>query len=76
MKDVIVTINDVRRGGMCVRGARPWFEMHGLDFRDFLVNGISSTKVEHLGDPLADRAIKSAREAAATVAATVAERKG
>jgi hypothetical protein len=34
-----LTITDVRRS-YCVRGAKSWFDGHGLDFRGFLKNGI------------------------------------
>lgn len=36
-----VTINDVRAAGLCVRGAREWFQRHGLDFRAFLKDGMT-----------------------------------
>lgn len=35
-----VTIDDVRRAGHCVSGARRWFEGHGMDFRRFLKDGL------------------------------------
>lgn len=43
--DFIITINDVRATGHCVRGIKRWFEMNRLDFADFLANGIPAEKV-------------------------------
>ncbi len=55
---MIITINDVRAAGHCVRGARDWFERHGLDFRDFLKSGISEEAFLASGDALAARVVE------------------
>jgi hypothetical protein len=39
MTDPLITINDVRLAGHCVRGAHGWFAQRGLDFRAFVKNG-------------------------------------
>lgn len=46
----IVTITDVRRAGYCAPGIRTWFESMGLDFRDFLKNGIDIERLRETGD--------------------------
>lgn len=58
-----VTIDDVRRSGHCVRGAKDWFDRHGLDFRAFLRDGIDEAEFLTNGDALAERivAMKRAR---------------
>jgi hypothetical protein len=35
-----ITIQDIRDAGYCASGARRWFSEQGLDFRDFMQNGI------------------------------------
>lgn len=52
-EDFIVTVNDVRRTGRCVKGLRRWAELHGLDFRDFVTNGILASKLLATDDHLA-----------------------
>ena len=56
-----ITINDVRRAGHCVRGAREWFERHDLDFRDFLKNGIAEREFLKSGDALARHVVELKR---------------
>ena len=41
MVDDKVYLKDVSNAGYCMRGARAWFRSHGLDFRDFVRNGVS-----------------------------------
>lgn len=43
-EDLVITINDLRPG-ICVPGARRWFEANGLDFRDFLANGMNARQL-------------------------------
>ena len=60
MTEPIVTLEHVRQAGFCLRGVRPWAERHGLDFRDFLINGIAVSRLANLNDAFADRMIKIA----------------
>jgi arsenate reductase-like glutaredoxin family protein len=53
----IVTIQDIRDAGYCPSGARRWFEAHGLDFRDFMANGISEETFLATGDAMATRVV-------------------
>lgn len=57
-------MEDCRRAGHCVRGVRAWFNQAGLDFRDFLKNGIAVEQIESMHDGYADQIIarKRARE--------------
>jgi len=59
---MIITINDIRAAGHCVRGAREWFDRHGLDFRDFVKNGIDEQRFLASGDALAARVVEMKRE--------------
>lgn len=49
MKDLIITIRDFREIGVCPK-SRYWFEKHGLDWRDFVKNGISLETLRATGD--------------------------
>lgn len=48
--DIIVTMADVTKAGVCARGAKGWFADNGLDFRDFWKNGITATRMLAVGD--------------------------
>ena len=59
-----ITIDDVRRAGHCVRGARRWFEAHDLDFRTFLKEGLPAQAFldteDALGIQVVERTIERA----------------
>lgn len=59
--DLIITVEHVRDAGMCVRGAKQWFALHGLDFQKFLTHGIPASEVTALGDVFADKVVALAR---------------
>lgn len=63
---IMVHMRHVRDKGdfganLCTRGARAWFDTNGLDFRDFLDNGLPIETLEALHDALADRVCAAAR---------------
>lgn len=65
---MIVRIGDVRAAGYCVQGARRWAESHGIDFKDFLRDGIDAEVLRQSGDGLALRLltqIEASREVGA-----------
>lgn len=55
-----ITIDDVRRFH-CARGARRWFEVHGLDFRSFLREGIDAETFLASGDQRAAHIVEAKR---------------
>lgn len=61
-----VRFEDIRALGYCSRGARAWFAQHGLDYLDFVRQGLPAERLAALGDALADAAVAQAvkREAA------------
>lgn len=61
MEAEIVRIDDITRAGHCASGARRWFEAHGLDFRDFLKNGLAAETLLATGDALAVRVVEHMR---------------
>lgn len=55
--NLIIRIDDIRKAGHCVTGAKAWFDRHGLDFRDFLKNGIPAAEFIEKGDALSKRIV-------------------
>ena len=53
MSDVRVTMRHIRQCKMCSRGARAFFERHGLDWSEFLRSGIPVDELEQTGDAMA-----------------------
>lgn len=59
--DVIVRMRHIRGAKMCSRGARGFFERHGLDWSKFLEEGIPGSELEATGDALAFQVVEFAR---------------
>jgi len=57
---MIITVSDLRRSQVCPK-ARVWFAKHGLDWRDFVRNGIDADKLTATGDAIALRVVEEAR---------------
>ncbi len=47
--------------GFCLSQSRTWFQRHGLDWRDFVRNGIDAAALEATGDGLALALVEHAR---------------
>lgn len=56
---------DVVASGSCIAGARQWFEAYGLDFRNFIRDGLAVETLRELDCPLANRACDAAEKRAA-----------
>lgn len=61
-----------KRPGFCRAGARAWAAQHGIDFRDFVRNGIEAERLEAIGDAFAIATVKWAHECEARAAAEAA----
>jgi hypothetical protein len=59
-KDIIVNIRDARKARMCTEGGRNFFNRHGLDWVDFLRNGILASKLLATGDTMALKVVMAA----------------
>ena len=61
---MIIRPDDMAKVGYCAAGVRRWFIANGLDFRDFIKNGIDADVLIATGDALTQRVIdaKIARE--------------
>lgn len=53
-----IYMSDVRKANMCARGARAFFLLHGLDFQDFLKNGIEEEILLDTKDAMAIQVIE------------------
>ncbi len=70
MAEIIITVADVRAGGMgrgvlCAAGIRSWFARYGLDYRAFVEHGLPAAELEATGDDFARRVVEAARARAA-----------
>lgn len=65
---MIVTVNDMHsvpfagKKGYCARVSRQWAAAHGLDWLDFVRNGIAAEKLLATGDPMALALVEHARK--------------
>ncbi|WP_262453867.1 hypothetical protein [Acinetobacter bereziniae] len=51
-------MSDIRNAKMCARGTRAFFMLHGLDFQDFLKNGIDAEKILSTKDAMAIQVVE------------------
>lgn len=56
-----VFMRHIRRAKLCAGGTRTWWKDNGLDWNDFLKNGIPGEKLLETGDPFAQRVVEIAR---------------
>ena len=57
-----ITMRDIRAAKMCSRGARQFFDRHGLDWADFVRNGVLIEIIEKIDDAMAQQVVGVARE--------------
>ena len=57
-----ITMRDIRAAKMCSRGARQFFDRHGLDWGDFVRNGVLIEVIEKIDDAMAQQVVGVARE--------------
>ena len=55
-------MRDIRAAKMCSRGARQFFDRHGLDWSDFVRNGVLIEIIEKIDDAMAQQVVGVARE--------------
>ena len=56
--ELVVTLKDIRAMNHCSSGARQWFKSNGLDWMDFLKNGIPASKLLEVNDALGRRLVE------------------
>jgi len=57
---IVVTHRHCRELGYCNRGLRQWFIREGIDWPDFVKNGLSADVLRTKNNSMADRAIAHA----------------
>ena len=57
-----VRIKHVRQAKLCASGTRVWFQRHGIDYTDFLKNGIDAEKILTLGDHFGNTVVALAQK--------------
>ena len=62
---MIITTKHLQPVGYCARGARRWFEVHGLDWSKFVFEGLPEEVIIATGDPMAIKLVEQARQEAA-----------
>lgn len=55
-----VIVQDLKVLGYCNRGSRPFFERHGLDWSEFVKNGIDAELLLATGDWMALQVVEAA----------------
>jgi hypothetical protein len=50
---MLIRMEDINAAGFCGLGARRWFHSRGIDFNDFMKNGIDADELIARGDHLA-----------------------
>ena len=57
-----IYMSDLRKAKMCARGSRAFFLRHGLDWQDFLANGIDISKIENIDDAMVQQVVKAVKD--------------
>jgi len=57
-----IYVEDVQAAGLCLNGARYWFSSYGLDFRDFVRNGVSMKALAGIQDAQLEKTKAAARK--------------
>lgn len=55
-----VTVQDLKTVHFCNRGGRLFFERHGLDWSDFIKNGVDAEALRATGDAMALAVVEEA----------------
>lgn len=63
---LLITTKHLRKCGYClVPGGQKWFVHHGLDWKNFVRNGLPEEAFDGINDALVKAVIRAAREEAA-----------
>ena len=58
---MIITMRHIREANYCARGARLFCANHGIDWSDFVKNGIDESELEGIDDAMLATVIEVAR---------------
>jgi len=54
-----IYMSDLRKAKMCAKGARGFADRNGIDWKDFLRNGIDISKIENIDDAMVQQVVKA-----------------
>jgi hypothetical protein len=58
---ITIRMSQLRKLQLCGKGSREFFQRHGLDWGDFLRNGVQSDVLEATGDAMAVQVVEACR---------------
>lgn len=61
MDDFVITLRELQATGFCTTGVKPWFNAHGLDFKDCARNGVKASVLIATGDAMGQTAVDRVR---------------
>lgn len=61
-KDLVITMTDIKKCGLCAKGAREWFKRHNLSIDQMVTRGYPALTLVDQGDHLAVRVVRGALE--------------
>ena len=56
-----IYMSDLRKAKMCANGARSFAGRNGIDWTDFLKNGIDISKIENIDDAMVQQVVKAVK---------------
>lgn len=58
---IIIYVRHIRYAKFCAGGTRKFFTKHGLDYSDFIKNGIMAERLLETGDAMAHQVVEIAK---------------
>lgn len=55
-------VHHIRAARLCTKGARQWFATRGLDWNQFLAEGLDADFVRGLNDPISNQVLAAAEQ--------------
>lgn len=62
MIDMIVKVEDIRASNQCMSGCRKWAPIYGINWNDFVKNGISYSILEKIDNALVKKVLDQTRK--------------
>lgn len=59
LKAQTIFMEDIRRSGHCISGAKVWLGQNGWDFKDVLKNGLNALELREKHDGNGDQVLRS-----------------
>lgn len=56
--EIVLTAADLKSYGYCVSGQRGWFQAHGIDFKNFVRNGMKIGEAKLIDDAAMQESVR------------------